>query len=176
MSILISILIVVTGFIILILLIALFVRKQHYVRREIIINAPLPKVFDYIKFLKNQDTFNKDAMAGEDRDKEFKGTDGTVGFIYAWAGDKNAGVGEKEIMNIVENKKVEMEIRFVKPMHAVASIVMETEAISPTQTKVYWTNGGKFPYPLNIMIPIMEKNVAKGMDESLNILKGILEK
>ena len=118
MNIIITILLVVAGIIALLLLIALFMKKEHYVNREIIINAPRQKVFDYLKLLKNQDEFNKHAMAGPDRKREFKGTDGTVGYIYSWSGDKNAGVGEKEIKNIIEGKRIEMEIRFVKPMRS----------------------------------------------------------
>jgi hypothetical protein len=163
------------GIIALLLIIGLFLKKEHYVKREIIINAPRQKVFDYIKLLKNQDEFNKHAKAGADRKREFKGTDGTVGYIYAWSGDKNAGVGEKEIKNIIEGKRIETEIRFVKPMRATASIIMDTESLSDDQTKVYWSNAGILNYPFNIMIPMMEKHVSKDMDISLSSLKNILE-
>jgi len=176
MNSIITILLVVAGIIALLLIIALFMKREHYVKREIIINAPRQKVFDYLRLLKNQDEFNKHAMAGPDRKREFKGTDGTVGYIYAWSGNKDAGVGEKEIKNIVEGKKIETEIRFVKPMRAIASMIMETESLSDNQTKVYWSNAGILKYPLNIMIPMMEKHVAKDMDISLSTLKNILEK
>jgi len=175
MNSIITILLVVAGIIALLLIIALFMKREHYVKREIIINAPRQKVFDYLRLLKNQDEFNKHAMAGPDRKREFKGTDGTVGYIYAWSGNKDAGVGEKEIKNIVEGKKIETEIRFVKPMRAIASMIMETESLSDNQTKVYWSNAGILKYPLNIMIPMMEKHVAKDMDISLSTLKNILE-
>jgi hypothetical protein len=176
MNIIITILLVLVGIIALLLIIALFIKKEHYVKREIIINAPRQKVFDYLKLLKNQDNFNKHAMAGPDREREFKGTDGTVGYIYAWSGNKNAGVGEKEIMNIVEGKRIESEIRFVKPMAATARMIMETESLSDDQTKVSWSNAGTLKYPLNIMVPMMEKMLPKDMDSSLSTLKNILEK
>lgn len=176
MTIIITILLVVTGIVALLLLIALFMKKEHYVKREIIIHAPRQKVFDYIKLLKNQDEFNKHAMAAYDRKKEFKGTDGTVGYIYAWSGDKNAGEGEKEIKNIIEGRGIETEIRFVKPMRATASIIMDTESLSDNQTKVIWSNAGTLKYPINIMIPMMEKHVSKDVDISLLTLKNILEK
>ena len=176
MNTLITILLVVAGIVALLLIIALFVKREHYVKREIIINAPQQKVFDYVKLLKNQDEFNKHAMAGSDRNREFKGTDGTVGYIYSWSGDKNAGVGEKEIKNIIEGKRIETEIRFVKPMAATASIIMETESLSDDQTKVSWSNAGTLKYPINIMIPMMEKMLPKDMDSSLSTLKSILEK
>ena len=176
MNIIITILLVVAGIIALLLLIAFFMKKEHFVKREIIINAPRQKVFGYVRLLKNQDEFNKHAMAAPDRKREFNGTDGTVGYIYAWSGDKNAGVGEKEIKNIIEGKRIEMEIRFVKPMQAIASIIMDTESLPDDQTKVSWSNAGTLNYPLNIMIPMMEKHVAKDMDSSLSTLKNILEK
>jgi len=176
MNIIITILLALAGIIVLLLLVALFMKKKHYVKREIIINAPLQKVFDYVKLLKNQDEFNKNAMAGADRKREFKGTDGTVGYVYSWSGDKNAGEGEKEIKNIVDGERIEMEIRFVKPMRVSATIIMETKCLPDDQTNVSWSNTGILKYPLNIMIPMMEKHVVKDMDASLVTLKSILEK
>ncbi|HEY0433696.1 MAG TPA: SRPBCC family protein [Chitinophagaceae bacterium] len=159
----------------LILVLALVMKRTHFVRRDIVINAPRQKVFDYLRFLKNQDAFNKHAMVDPDRIREFKGIDGTVGYVYAWKGDKDAGEGEKEIINLIDGQRVETEIRFVKPMKATATIVMETESLSDNQTKVSWSNAGALIYPINFMIPILERSVAKGMDTSLQTLKGILE-
>ncbi len=176
MNIVIIILLVLAAIIALLLLMALFRKKEHYVKREIVINAPRQQVFDYIKLLKNQDEFNKGAMADADRKREFKGTDGTVGYIYAWSGNKDAGEGEKEIIHLVEGKSVEAEIRFVKPMKTSARIIMDTTSLSDTQTNVSWSNAGVLSYPINILIPMLEKHVAKDMDSSLLILKNILEK
>ncbi len=170
------ILLVLAGIIGLLLIMALFMKKEHYVKREIIINAPLQKVFDYLKLLKNQDKFNKWAKADPDRKWEYKGTDGTVGFIIAWNGNKSAGEGEKEIMNIIEGKRIETQIRFVRPMATIANVIMETESLSDNQTKVYMSNAGTLKYPVNIMIPIAEKRFPKDMDVSLSTLKTILEK
>jgi len=176
MNIIFIILLGLAGIIALLFIMGLFMRKDHYVKREIIINAPVQKVFDYVKMLKNQDSFNKHAMAGPEREKTFKGTDGTVGYIYYWKGNKSAGEGEKEIKNIIEGKKVETEIRFIKPMAATAQIIMETEALSGNQTRVTWSNAGTLKYPVNIMIPMMERMLPKEMDSSLATLKDILEK
>lgn len=176
MNIIIIILLVITGIIALLLILALFMKKKHYVNREIIINAPRQKVFDFLKLLKNQDQFNKWAKTDEDRKEETKGTDGTVGFIYSWSGNKSAGQGEKEIISIVEGKRIETEIRFVKPMRVSASAIFETASLSDDQTKVNMINTGTLKYPLNIMIPMAEKNFTKDMDTSLSTLKDILEK
>ena len=176
MNIVITILLVLAGIIALLLIIALFMKREHYVKREIIINAPRQKIFDYLKLLKNQDKFNKWAKADPDRKWEYKGTDGIVGFIISWNGNKNAGEGEKEITNIIEGKRIETQIRFVRPMATIANVIMETESLSDNQTKVYLSNAGTLKYPMNLMIPIAEKMFPKDMDISLSTLKSILEK
>jgi hypothetical protein len=150
-------------------------KKEHYVNREIIINAPSQNIFDFLRFLKNQDKFNKWAKTDSDRKIETKGTDGTVGYVYSWSGNKDAGQGAKEIKNIIEGKRIETEIRFTKPMNVTASMTMETEPLSDNQTKVNFINTGTLKYPLNLMIPMAERNFAKDLDSSLTTLKNILE-
>ncbi|MEI9946610.1 MAG: SRPBCC family protein [Chitinophagaceae bacterium] len=176
MNTIIIILLVLAGIIAFLLIIALFMKKEHFVKCEIVINAPRQKIFDYLKLLKNQEEFNKHAMADPGRKNEFKGTDGTVGYIHSWSGNKNAGVGQKEIKNIIEGRGIEIEIRFVKPMTVVATMIMEMESLSDNQTKVTWSNAGTLKYPVNLFIPMMQKHVAKDMDSSLSTLKNILEK
>lgn len=176
MNTILTILFIMAGLIALLLIIALFMKREHYVRREIIINAPRQKVFDFLKLLKNQEKFNKWAKTDPNRKEEFRGMDGTEGFIYAWSGDKSAGIGEKEIKSIIEGERIETEIRFIKPMRLTACVVMETASVSGNQTKVFFSNGGTLKYPLNIMIPIAEKNFARDLDISLTTLKDILEK
>ena len=175
MNVLITILLQFVGIIVLLFIIGLFTKREHYVKREIIINAPLQKVFGYAKLLKNQDEWNKNAKGDPDKNQEFKGTDGTVGFIISFSGNKNVGEGQKEIMNIIEGKRIETEMRFVKPMAFTASLIMDTESLSDSQTKVKLSHAGTLEYPKNIMILMFEKMFAKQMDISLTNLKNILE-
>jgi hypothetical protein len=175
MNTIITILLVLAGIIVFLLIIALFMKREHYVKREIIINAPLQKVFDFLKLLKNQDKFNKWAQADADRNWEYKGTDGTVGFIISWNGNNKVGEGEKEIMNIVEGKRIETQIRFVRPMATVANVIMETESLSDNRTNVSLINSGTLKYPMNLFIPMAEYRFPKDMDTSLSTLKSILE-
>ncbi len=175
MNIVIAVLCALAGIVVLLLIAALFMKREHYVKREIIINAPRQKVFDFLKMLRNQDKFNKWAKADPGRKWEYRGTDGTVGFIIAWSGNKDAGEGEKEIMNIVEGERIETQIRFVRPMNMVADVIMETETVAENQTKVSLINSGTMKYPMNIFIPIAENRFPKDMDASLATLKNILE-
>ena len=176
MKILITILLVFVGIIALCLIIAIFMKKEYNIQCEIVINTPLQKVFDYLKQLKNQDNFNKWVMVDPSMKREFKGTDGTAGFIYGWNGNKQAGEGEQEIKSITEGKSIETEIRFIRPFAGIAYANLVTESVSDTQTKIIWSNKSVIKYPLNIMISMMEKMLAKDMDTSLLNLKTILEK
>jgi hypothetical protein len=176
MNIVITILAVVAGLIALLLILALFMKKGYKTYRDVIINAPLQNVFEYVKHIKNQDNYNKWVMMDLNMKKDFKGTDGTVGFIYAWNGNKEAGEGEQEIKTITEGKSIEMEIRFVRPFAGIAHAEMTTESVSNNQTKVSWSTASTMKYPLNIMLPILVKMMEKDMDTSLTTLKNILEK
>lgn len=175
MNIFITILLVIVGILSLLLIIALFTKKGYHIQCEMIINAPLQKVFDYVKFLKNWDNFNERAVADPSKKNEFKGTDGTVGFIYAWSGNKKVGEGEKEIKFISEGERIDTEIRFVKPFALTGFTNMFTESVSANQTKVRYSNASTLKYPLNILIPMVEKGIIKDMDISLAALKAILE-
>ncbi len=176
MHILITILYILAGIIVLLLIIALLMKKGYNTHSEITILASRQKVFDYIQQIKNQDTFNKWLMLDPGMKKEFRGTDGTVGFIYAWNGNKEGGEGEQEIKSITEGKNIEMEIRFVRPFAGIANAKMTTESLSGNQTKVIWSTASKIKYPLNIMLPIIVKMLEKDMGTSLTTLKNILEK
>jgi uncharacterized protein YndB with AHSA1/START domain len=177
MAIVLTILLILAGIITLLLFLALFTKKEYNVQREIIVNAPAQKVFDYVKYLRNQDHYNKWLMADPAMKKDFKGADGTVGFVYSWAGNKHGGAGEMEITSIVEGKSVATETRFEKPFAGIAPhAILTTESLSDHQTKVTWSNGSKIIYPVNVMLPMINKVLAKDLDTSLNNLKAILEK
>src|SRR6187402_2244860 len=113
MNIVLIILGVIVGIIVLVLIVALFSPKKYTIERQIVINKPRQQVFDFIKFLKNQDHYNKWWTMDPNAKRDYKGTDGTVGFIAAWdSQNKQAGAGEQEITKITEGERLDTEIRF----------------------------------------------------------------
>ncbi len=169
------VLMVLVSIVALFLIIAFFTRKNYIIRSEVVILSTPNKVFDYFKILKNQDQYNKWVMVDPKMKRIFNGTDGTVGFIDAWDGNKKAGAGEQEITNIIEGKIIETEIRFIRPFTSVANAKMEVIPINENDSKVIWTMESKMAFPMNIMISMIEKMLLKDMDESLSNLKKILE-
>jgi len=157
------------------LVIALFVPKEYSVERVMVINAPKHDVFNYLKHIKNQDYYSKWVMTDPNMKKTFTGTDGTVGFIYAWDGNKKAGAGEQEITGVFDGEHITTEIRFIRPFASTAHIYQTTEALTEHSTKVIWGMTGKSPYPINLMGAAMKGILGKDLDISLNNLKHILE-
>jgi len=161
------------------LVVALFVKKDYVVEREIIINKPKAEVFEYIKFLKNQDNYSKWNMMDPDMKKTYQGTDGTVGFISAWESKKeNVGAGEQEIVNMIDGERIDTKLRFKVPFESQNDAYMITEDMSNNQTKVKWGFKGAFPYPFNLMglFMDMEKAVGGDLEVGLQNLKNLLEK
>ncbi|MDR7210098.1 SRPBCC family protein [Flavobacterium piscis] len=147
------------------LIAAYFMPKEYAVTKEITINKPVDSVFNYVKYLKNQNEFSVWANIDPKMKSTYKGIDGTVGAISAWESDvKEVGVGEQEITKITENKSIDFALRFKKPMDDTAIGFMSTEAVTENQTKVKWGISGVMPYPMNLMLPMMKMDQMIGND------------
>jgi len=178
MSILLIIIGVIAGIIILLLIIALFSKKEYSIVREITIDRPLQQVFEYIKFLKNQDNYSVWNKLDPAMKKTYTGTDGTVGFMYAWdSNNKQAGKGEQSIKAIREGEKIDMDLHFIKPFEGRAAAYMATSAVAPGQTTVRWGIDSKMNYPMNIMLLFMNMDNMLGKDLAAGLvnLKAIME-
>lgn len=178
MNILFTILLVIAALVALILIVALFTRKNYSIQRSIVIQKPRQEVFQYIRHLKNQDYYSKWVMADPAVKKSYRGTDGEVGFVYAWDGNQKAGKGEQEIRNIVEGERMDLEIRFERPFAGVASTPFITESTNSRETKVTWGMSSAMNYPMNIMLLFlnMDNLLGKDLEESLSNLKAQLER
>jgi hypothetical protein len=173
------ILFVILGFIVVVLIAGLFMRKDYGVSKEVVINKPNAEVFAYVKLIKNQDNFSTWQKADPNMKKDYKGTDGTVGFVAMWdSQNKDVGKGEQEIKAITEGSRIDMELRFIKPFEATDNAYMTTEVVSENQTKVTWGFKGRMAYPMNLMLAVMnmEDMLGEQLGTGLNNLKAELEK
>ncbi len=158
---------------------ALFIAKEYAVEREIIISRPKQEVFDYIKYLKNQDNYSKWAKMDPNMKKSYRGTDATVGFVSAWESEQDdVGTGEQEITGITDGERIDFELRFFVPFESTSPAFMTTESVSDTETKVTWGFAGSMAYPMNLLIPLMnfEKVIGDDLATGLGNLKVELEK
>ena len=156
------------------LIVAIFVKKDFAVVREVTVNKPKQEVFDYIKLISNQNKFNVWIKKDPNAVMESTGTDGTVGYISKWDSKvKEVGKGEQEITSIKEGDSLNMALHFYKPMDSKATAFYNTEAIGANQTKVKWGFNGKMAYPMNFMLLFvdMDKMLGKDLQAGLDNLK-----
>lgn len=178
MKILKSILLVLLILIAIPLIAAIFIPKDFAVARTVVIDKPKDEVFAYIKHLKNQNNYGKWNLIDPNMKNTYTGEDGKVGFVSAWESENDSvGIGEQEILKIVEGERIETELRFTKPFDAVNYASMATESIEDGKTKVVWGFSGSFPYPMNLMLVFMdlEGDIGGDFEEGLQNLKNILE-
>ncbi len=175
MIILLSIIGTIVGLILLLLIAALFIKKETIIEREVTINKNKETVFDYVKHINNMDKYSVWNMTDPNSKKEYKGTDGTVGYIYKWDSEnKSVGAGEQEIKKIANGERIDMELRFKRPFEGISQTYMSTTA-NGAQTKVKWAFMSVSKYPMNLMSAMMAGTLGKAMETSLGNLKKILE-
>lgn len=166
---------VLLGLIALFLVLAAVMPKDFKIEKEIIVNKPVHDVFNYLKTTKNAKEWCPWMKKDPNITQEFTGEDGTVGFIESWSGNKEVGVGEKEITNIVANQRIDFELRFLKPMKATNQAYLITEDLGNNETKVIWGMTGHTNFPLNLICFFMQKKVGNEFSAGLNNLKEVLE-
>ncbi len=164
--------------IVVVVLLILAAPKTYDVRRSIVINKPIDEVFNYLKYVKNQDHWSPWKRKDPNMKQTFTGTDGTVGFVSKWDSDhKHVGAGEQEIIRIEENKEMETQIRFLRPFKSVSNGLLIVEPIDENTTQVTWGFYGVHKVPTNAMMLFfnMDKAVGKDFDDGLAQLKVELE-
>jgi len=158
------------------LVVALFMKTQFTVEREVLINRPKQEVFNYVKHLKNQEHYTKWAAIDPKMKTTYRGSDGTVGFVSVWESDNmEVGKSEQEIKRIIEGERIDVEIRFKQPFQSTDPAYTTTESVGASQTKVTSGYTGKMRYPTNLMIFHFRHRIGKDMETNLANLKGILE-
>lgn len=178
MKILKYLLIFVASVIAIFLIAALFINGEYSSVREVTINKSKDQVFEYVKYLKNQDHFSKWAQMDPNMKKEYRGTDATVGFVSAWDSETDSvGKGEQEIIAITPGERIDYELRFFEPFEAKDHAYMTTVGVGDNQTRVTWGFDGKMPYPMNFMMIFMDMDAMLGPDlqKGLDNLKTVLE-
>lgn len=161
------------------LFVALFLPTDFKVERSAMINQPRDTVFNYVKYLKNQEIYGVWWKADPKMKKEYTGTDGQPGFIAAWKSNKeDVGAGQQKIMAIQEGKRIDLELKFLEPFESTNKSYMSTRQIETKTTRVSWGISGQMPYPSNLMglFIDMEAQLGSDLEKGLKNLKRILEK
>lgn len=152
--------------------------KEFLIEKTVVIAKPRFYVFDHLRSLKNHEAWNPWIKKDKAIRYDYKGVDGTVGFITHWVGNSEVGEGEQEIKKIVEGERIDYELRFKEPFEGTNySYVITTEA-PEDKTNFTWGMKGKLSFPSNIFYMMFkaEEKLQYDFTEGTNVLKAILEK
>ena len=162
--------------VLLLLVLYLLAPATYDVSRTVEVRKPPEDVFLYLKYLKNQDEWSPWGQKDPDMKKEFRGTDGTVGAVSTWDGNKQVGAGEQEITHIVPGRRIETVLRFLKPWKSTSDGYLQVEP-SAVGSTVRWGFRGQSGFPMRLMLLFMsmDKMVGKDFETGLSNLKARLE-
>lgn len=172
-----TLLYIVLGLVALVLFLAVIAPKTYHVNREIEITGSKSAIFPYLRYLEKQRLWSPWAKKDPQMQNGLIGTDGEVGAVSTWKGNKDVGEGEQEITKVIEGKRVEGQLRFLKPWKSLSDCYMDLVETTSTTCKVTWgfTGRAKFPFSIMMIFMSMDKMIGKDFEEGLQSLKQLVE-
>lgn len=150
--------------------------SEMIVEKSVVIDQPIDVVFEYLRFSKNMDQYSVWNMKDPYKKADYYGTDGTVGFVYKWdSKDKSVGAGEQKITKLVQNERIEYEMKFERPMKNTGTSKFILSEVNDKQTMVTWDFRGPTKFPMSLLTGIFQKMLGKDLMMSLENLKKRLE-
>src|SRR5699024_11134008 len=169
---------IIIGLALLLFALSLFAPKNYVVERTIYIERPLEEVYDYLRFLKNQDEWVKRKKIDPEMKKTYSGEDGKIGFQLIWDSKvKNVGAGQETITVLEKNDVIYTKLEFYRPVKSESATYMRTIKVGESATEVSWGITGDLHTPFNAVLLFvnMDKQLGSEYEEGLSNLKRILE-
>lgn len=159
-----------------VLIAGLFIAKDYHFERSISINAPKEKVWEQVSNFTNRNKWSPWIAHDPNMQHSIEGTDGTVGAVHKWKGNKEVGSGSETITAIEAPDKITCLLRFYEPYESEANAFI-TLTGDGNATRATWGFDSRFPYPMNAMQLFidMDKMMDKDFSHGLNKLKQICE-
>lgn len=168
------ILLMVTGFVVLLVVISLWLPAKWRLQREIVIAAPPAVVFPYLNSLKQWREWTVWYAENPDLPTEYSGPEAGIGATSRWT--KGESRGALKIMNSRKNASVEYMLIFDggdQVMHGILRLV----PMQDDRTQVVWRVGGEAgANPLErYMVFAFKYFIGRDFDRSLEKLREVAE-
>lgn len=180
MGIALTIVIIITGIILILLTLALFIPKHYSVVVSETIDRPMQTVRDYVSLLQNQIQYSEWLKTDPDLLPTITGIDGTVGATLKWEShqtdkDKNVGMGEQEIKSVSDHT-IDIELRLIKPQTATCKLRNQFAEHDKLRTIYTCTFYAYAKYPVNLPSYVIGKRfIKRAQQKTLQNIKAILE-
>ena len=142
---------------------------KMYIDRSILIDAPTNKIYSIITNFNDWRPWSPWLII----EPETKLTVAQDGQSYEWEGVRT-GSGNMTIRKAEDNKKLELDLNFLKPWKSYANtwFTLEDEGGS---TRVHWAMESSIPFFLFFMVRMMKAMIENDYDKGLMMLKSYVE-
>lgn len=152
--------------------------RSYHICRSIVVDRSSDEIFPFLKCLENQELWSPWADKDPHMVKEFHGTDGEVGAVSIWKGNKEVGEGEQKITRIIDGELMETRLKFFKPFRSESDAYIKVDRVDEGMSEVTWGFSGEHKFPMRIFMLFMnmEKHLGQDFEYGLRKLKLHLEK
>lgn len=146
---------------------------KTFVQESTLIKASRDQVFDYVTNLNHWSVWSP-WLCVEPTASVHVSSDGkSVGSVSTWDGEV-VGKGENEIKVLDPGKRMELELRIIKPWKSTSEVLFDFEDAGD-ETKVTWTMNGSVPWFMFWMKSMLENMIGMDYDRGLRMLKEQIE-
>jgi uncharacterized protein YndB with AHSA1/START domain len=152
-------------------------RPAHFrYERSGVINAPPEKIFPYLSNFRLGAQWSPYELKDPNMKRNFIGTDGQVGSIEEFDGNRDAGSGKIELLRVAQNDLVEIKLTMTKPI-AAENLVEYKLTREGAGTRFTWTMSGESGFLGKFVGVIIdcEKMVAGDFSVGIQNLKTLVE-
>lgn len=150
--------------------------SQFRYERSGVINAPAEQVFNLISNFRMGEKWSPYERIDPTMKKTFSGTDGEVGSVLEFEGNRDVGSGKLELLKKVPNELIEIKLTMIKPFFG--ENLIEYKLTPETEgTRFTWSMSGDGGFMGKLMATIIdcEKMVGDQMNQGISNLKTHLE-
>lgn len=142
---------------------------KTYVKRSVIIDSPIEKIFPLVNNFTNWTAWSPWAIL----EKEAKVNVKKDGKFFEWEGTR-IGSGNMTITSEKVNESIHADLTFLKPWKSHAKIVYTFKKIN-NSTEVSWEMHSSLPFFMFWMKQMMQNMIGMDFDRGLKMLKDLVE-
>jgi uncharacterized protein YndB with AHSA1/START domain len=149
---------------------------KYSVERSTTVDAPAERIYEQIADFHNWTNWSPWEEVDPNLRRNYSGARSGRGAIYSWSGNRKAGQGRMEIVEVAEPSNVNIDLRFEKPWR---SQNMTEFTIRPegSGSRVTWTMAGQKTLMTKVMgiFTSMDKMIGPDFEKGLARLKHVAE-
>jgi len=144
--------------------------KEVSVEKSITIDQPISQVFEYASDFNHMIKWNPLMEQDPQAKHTISGKSGKPGSRWSWQGE-SVGKGYYEIKEIVPNKKIVSDLKFIKPWESHSKDIRKFKKTAQG-TEVIWIAQSELSYPIERLVGIfMDERLGATINKGLENLK-----